>query len=217
MPEEDGVEGGGGLVAVVGQVALHVFLEAVAVHHVQGHQQQDDPPDVHQQGEDDVQEHIPEGDDLDFIVDLQGRDAGLDHRLHLRQIVLAPGLQVLEQAQDALVALTVEKGVVQILPHQGRQGLVPVGVGAQAGAVDQVPGAAVHLDDQEHVRPAQLLLGKVVLGVGLDVLAVEVIGRAQGQHGAVGVVQLQVAAGQGVGGVQVKEPGIVLKLPQEIV
>ena len=95
--------------------------------------------------------------------------------------------------------------------------MVPVGVGAQAGAVDQVPGAAVHLDDQKHVRPAQLLRGKVVLGVGLDVLAVEVIGRAQGQHGAVGVVQLQVAAGQGVGGVQVKEPGIVLKLPQEIV
>ena len=190
MPEEDGVEGGCRLVAVVGQVALDVFLEAVAVHHVQHDEQQDDPPDIDQEREDDAHKHIPEGDDLDFVVDLQGRDAGLDHRLYLRQVVLAPFPQVVEEVQHPLAALAFEKGIVQVLAHESRQGLVPVGVGAQAGSIDQIPGPAVRLDDQEHIGATQFLLGKIGLGVALDVLPVEVGGGFDGQHGSVGVVQL---------------------------
>ena len=68
MPEEQGTEKDRGIGEGAGGVLGDIFPKTVAVNQVQHHQQQNNPPDIDQQGKENPQQNIAKGENLNFII-----------------------------------------------------------------------------------------------------------------------------------------------------
>ena len=126
------------------------------------------------------------GDDIVDIAVVVVVDDGQGGALHVHDIVHISAVN-----GHFLIVVVILGGLIggqASALQQGGQGVVILRIGSQSPAVDQVPGLAAGLNDQQHILPAQIDLLEEVLGIGCDVLAVEIVHCLQRQQTSVGVV-----------------------------
>ena len=191
-----------------------VALEPGVVDPVEHEQEEDDPPDVGQEREEDPADDRAQGDRADLGVALEDGVALIGVG---GQVVRVPVAQLLVEVHHDGVAAAGEELLVHVPPEDAGQVAAGLDVGGDVAAVDDVPALAVRLGHEEHVAAAQLDVLGGLLGVVLDVLPVQIGQRLDRAQAAVGRVEGQVPPRDLVAGVRGEEPRPVVDPVQVVV